>query len=347
MRILDVLDPAEASEWDGLVHTHPNASVFHTAAWARLIRDSYGHLPLYLYFHAAGDAVALIPFIEVLSPLTGRRAVCLPFTDACGPLLFRPDAAGMLHDRLAKLGRQRGWNYLEFRGEELLDRSMPAKESYYGHRLDLWPDAETVFSQFADATKRAIRRATRNDLQVEVSSDAAAVHDFYKLHVQTRRKHGAPPQPFRFFDNLHRHLIKPGSGFTILARAGQRTAAGAIFLRNGKQAIYKFAASDPKLVKTRGNNLVIWEAIQHLIGTGCEKLHFGRTSLENRGLRRFKLSWGTEEYMIRYCRFEEHPGRSLSRSMRSRESGLHQRVFRHLPQAFNRLAGAVIYPHLD
>src|SRR5204863_5360548 len=104
MRTLDVLEPAEASEWDGLVHRHPNATVFHTAAWARVVRDTYGHLPLYLYFHSAGHPVALIPLIEVLSPLTGRRAVCVPFSDACGPLLF-DDNPEPIRVELARLAR--------------------------------------------------------------------------------------------------------------------------------------------------------------------------------------------------------------------------------------------------
>jgi hypothetical protein len=30
-----------------------------------------------------------------------------------------------------------------------------------------------------------------------------------------------------------------------------------------------------------------------------------------------------------------------------RDSGLHQRIFGRLPLAFNRLAGSMIYPHLD
>src|SRR5690348_7649206 len=106
MRTLDVLNPAGASEWDGLVQSHPQATAFHSSAWGRAIRDTYGHSPFYLSFYSAGDPVALIPLIEVLSPLTGRRAVCLPFTDACGPLLFGSNDSTIQH-AVVELARKR------------------------------------------------------------------------------------------------------------------------------------------------------------------------------------------------------------------------------------------------
>jgi len=345
IRTLDVLDPAEASEWDGLVNGHPDATVFHTAAWARLVRDTYGHLPRYLYFHSAGRPVALIPLIEVLSPLTGRRAVCVPFSDACGPLLFH-DANTAIQDALVELARKRNWRYIEFRGEELIEASGQPPASFYGHRLRLTSEPEALFARFGNGTKGAIKQAIKNNLEVEISRELEAVDEFYKLQVKTRKKHGVPPQPFRFFANIHKNLIEAGHGFTVMVRAGGQTAAGAVFLGNVKRAIYKFAASVPDLAKTRANNLVLWEGIRHLSRSGCELLDFGRTSLDHEGLRHFKLSWGAEEHMIRYCRLETAQGQWAGCSHRNGD-GMHQRVFRNLPLAVNRLAGALFYPHLD
>ena len=54
----------------------------------------------------------------------------------------------------------------------------------------------------------------------------------------------------------------------------------------------------------RANNLVMWQGIQFLARNGAEKLHFGRTEQENEGLRRFKLSWNTQEETIDYFRVD-------------------------------------------
>lgn len=163
--------------------------------------------------------------------------------------------------------------------------------------------------------------------------------------VRTRKRHGVPPQPKAFFANIHDTLIRAGLGFVVLARLGMRVVAGAIFLRFERKAVYKFAASDPRFGRSRANNLVMWEAIQYLTRTGCDLLHFGRTSLDNEGLRRFKLSWGAVEEMIRYYRFDAKKGKWTTAP--SRETGFHNHLFRNLPLSVNRMAGAMLYPHLD
>jgi hypothetical protein len=74
-------------------------------------------------------------------------------------------------------------------------------------------------------------------------------------------------------------------------------------------------------------------------------LHFGRTSPDNDGLRRFKAGWGALEEAIEYFRFDTVT--EAWNSAGASGSGFHSKVFRRLPLALNRLAGAVIYPHLD
>ena len=118
-----------------------------------------------------------------------------------------------------------------------------------------------------------------------------------------------------------------------------------MFFKLGRHAVYKFGASDERVQALRGNNLAMFEGIKYLAEEGAETLHFGRTDKENEGLRRFKLSWGATEEEISYARFEMASG-SWKRSRDSR-STLHKRIFRALPASLNRLAGAIIYPHLD
>ena len=74
-------------------------------------------------------------------------------------------------------------------------------------------------------------------------------------------------------------------------------------------------------------------------------LHLGRTSLENDGLRRFKLAWGTAEETINYFRFDTRANDWIV--TRDHVSGFHNTVFARLPLALNRLMGRMIYPHLD
>jgi hypothetical protein len=340
-----VVDPLREPAWDHVVALHRDASCFHTSAWAKVLHQTYNHQPCYLQFSRGRRLAALVPLMEVRSPFTGRRGVCLPFSDACEPLIFDPGAVDLVRDRLVRLARERRWKHLEIRGGKLFEVVSSSAATFYGHTLDLSRHVDELANRFDSPVRRAIRKAERSNVSVLVGRSRQAIGDFYRLHVQTRRRHRLPPQSTSFFLNIYEHIIKPGLGFTVLAQRGSRAIAAAIFFRFGKNALYKYAASDKRFQEFRANNLVMWHGIQFLLRTGVEKLHFGRTERENEGLRRFKLSWGTQEEVIDYCRIDPSGRQRLMPAPHN--FGFHRRVFGRLPRMFNRLAGSIIYPHLD
>src|SRR4029077_16137649 len=104
-----ILDPVHNPGWDVVVALHRDAGCFHTSAWAKVLRKTYNHQPFYLQFSRRRRLAALIPLMEVRSPFTGRRGVCLPFSDACEPLIFDPEAADLVRDRLVRFAHERRW----------------------------------------------------------------------------------------------------------------------------------------------------------------------------------------------------------------------------------------------
>jgi hypothetical protein len=309
------------------------------------LTKTYGHEPLYLRCLQGGELVALIPMMEVRSPLTGDRGVCLPFADFCSPLIFAEGGWVAAMEKLCEIARERKWKYFEVRGSKVFKGSPKPAVSFYGHTLDLGGGPDDLLARLKSSARRALRKAQRSGLTVEVTRTRESVMEYYRLHVRTRRRFGLPPQPWSFFSNIHDEVIKPGLGFIVTASSGSRPVAAAVFFQFGKKAVYKFGASDLRFQALRGNNMVIWEGIRFLMQNGADKLHFGKTSLTNRGLRRFKLTWGTEEETIEYLKFDTLAGDWVT--SRDAVFGLHQAVFSRLPSALNRVAGAIIYPHLD
>ncbi len=343
---IKTLDPLSDSDWDRLVLSHPDCNFFHSAAWANVLGKTYRHKPIYLHFSRQGELVALVPMMEVRSSFTGRRGVCLPFSDFCNPLLFDKAEAGPVLDKLSELGRERNWKYFELRGgqEALPATAVPATQ-FYGHKLLLSGSSEELLARVASPVRRAIRKAEKSGVHVQVTRTRDAILEFYRLHIRTRRRHGLPPQPLSFFLNIYEEIVKAGQGFVVLAKRGSRFLAAAIFFQFGKNSVYKFGASNELLQEFRGSNLVMWEAIRLLLRDGASMLHFGRTSLDNDGLRRFKLGWGTVEEAIEYFQFDI--GAQAWKSNGRNSSGFYNNIFRRLPLLLNRFAGAVIYPHLD
>ena len=340
-----VVDPRRDRDWDRLVVSHPDFSFFHSAAWAKVLSKTYGHEPVYLRFSQGGELAALVPLMEVRSSFTGLRGVCVPFCDFCDPLVFGECALGMVIEKLSELARERNWGSFELRGGNVFEVSAARAAIYFGHTLDLRSGPESLFARLKSSARGAIRKAERSGLSVHVTRSPEAIREYYRLHVQTRRRHGLPPQPLSFFLNIYDEIIRPGLGFIVMAHSGSRVAAAAVFFQIGKKAIYKFSASDEGLRQLQGNSLIVWKAIQSLAQNGAEELHFGRTALEDEGLRRFKLAWGTGETTIEYFRFNSRTDKWIAG--RDNVPGAFTAVFARLPQALNRLIGAGIYPHLD
>jgi hypothetical protein len=339
------VNPLCDPDWDRLVVSHPDYSFFHSAAWAKVLCKTYGHQPVYFRCSEQSELAALVPMMEVQSPLTGRRGVCLPFSDFCGPLMFVESGSVLAMNKLSELARERKWKYFEVRRKRAFAVSATPAVAFYGHTLDLRNGAEDLLTRFKSSARGALRKAARSGLIVQVTRSREAVLEFYRLHVRTRRRHGLPPQPMSFFLNVHDEVIKPGLGFVVVATSGSIPVAAAVFFHFRKKAVYKFSASDERLKEFQGNNLTMWEGIRFLVQNGIEELHFGRTTLENNGLRQFKLAWGTQEETIEYLKFNTLAGAWVTG--RETSSGFHNAVFGSLPLALNRFVGAIIYPHLD
>jgi len=82
---LENLNPTKYPEWDNFLLENRDFSFFHSSAWAKVLKASYGYDPIYFVSIAAGQLCLLVPFMNIVSPLTGRRGVSLPFTDRCAP----------------------------------------------------------------------------------------------------------------------------------------------------------------------------------------------------------------------------------------------------------------------
>ncbi len=342
---IEQIDPLTGGVWDSLVRVLPDYSVFHLSAWARILAETYQHKPIYLRVWVDGAVAALVPLIEVRSAITGRRGVSLPFADFAGPLWIDPRQGSLVYQALIGVAEERKWKHLELRGGMAPAVGAACLRTYHAHELNLSCGISQLMGRFPASTRRSIRKAERSGLTITVSFDSLSMLEFYQLHCRTRRRHGLPPQPIEFFQAICRHLIDPGLGAIVLARHAGRVIAGAVFFHSDCRAIYKFGASDKGHWDVRPNHDVMWTAIQYLALIGCRSLHFGRTSNDDTGLIRFKKSWASADGILSYFRY--HRGKLAWIADAKCPSESFPSVFGHLPLAINRIAGRLIYPHLD
>lgn len=339
-----VLNPLQTADWDRRIHHLPGAGFFHSAAWARVLAETYGYRPQYFITGSALQPESVLALMEVSSWVTGRRGISLPFTDDCAPCASSPTVFEQLWNDVRQHGSQRGWKHVELRGGGEFLPGVAPSVSYYGHRLSLSASPSSLLQGFHPAVRQAIRKAERSGVQVEFSASAESLQQFYRLYCQTRKRHGAPPQPYAFFEQIRAQVLVPGSGHLAVASQRGRTVAAAIFFHFGSSAMYKFGASDEECQSLRANNLVMWRAIERYANDGFTSFDFGRTSLSNAGLRRFKLSWGVTEHPVRYYRYDLLRQRHVATE--DRASGWQAPVFHAMPAPLFRLIGSATYRHI-
>ena len=325
--------------WSEFVSSHPAAGPFHLPAWAAMIADCYRFRAFALTVEdGGGELVAGLPVIEVRSLLGGRRWVSLPFTDACAPLV----RAGVSRDEVFAAVDA---HVLAARVDGLEVRAAlppaPARHPVpagYIHTMALPGDPALLHPNKGHRNYR--NQAVRKGVVVERGRTAEDMDTFYRLHTLTRRRHGVPVQPRRFFDLMRERLIAPGHGCVVTAAADGEVLTAAIYLVSNGVLVAKYQGSDPDLPDKRAGYLIDWEMMVSGSTSGCHTLDLGRSDPDADGLRLYKSSWGAAEVPLVYT----HIARKRPAAHQGSGAGeLAAQVIRRSPVWVCRALGEVFY----
>lgn len=324
--------------WIEFVDTYAETPLQHPV-WARLLADMYGRQAFaFTIQDQEGDIRAGLPILQLGSRVRPRWA-SLPFTDSCPPL-GPGGAMEPLRQALEEQRRERHLRQIEVRGAleggEACSRAIAVT-----HELALEPDAEAVFRTFHKGqVQRQIRRAERLGVTVRRATSRADLdEDYYRLHSATRRRLGVPAQPRRFFTLLWERLLERGLGELLLAEHDGRVVAGAVFLHHAGRTVYKYGASDPAFWRLNPNHAIFWRAIESSIEAHRRVFDFGRSGLDDHGLRAFKAGWGTEERPLVYTTFGGGPPQAaLGRSAKAARG-----IIRRSPVWVTQALGRALY----
>lgn len=328
------LDNAEEMlRWDAFVDSHAEGSPFHLSAWLKTISQAYDIVPyLYVSQSETNSIRAVAPFFLMKGFLGSRRLFSLPFSDFCYPLGVEKGniqklLQWILEEQLDKL------KYIEIRGPLEDVAGFVAHPYYKRHFLRLDPDPQKVLGRVDKRTiQYNIRKARREGVQIIEDNTPKGTEEFYKLHLLTRKKHGIPHQPKRFFLSLWQNMIEKDQAFILLAAHESHIVAAGLFMKHKRKIYYKYNVSNPAyLVKFVPNHLLTWTAIEKACLAGYDILDFGRTAPDNAGLMRYKHMWGAEDLDLPYYYF---PGSAFFSSRN--ENGFIYRlatsIWRYLPE---------------
>jgi CelD/BcsL family acetyltransferase involved in cellulose biosynthesis len=343
-----LIDPVQDSRWTEFLDRHPLASVFDTAGWLEALRRTYGYDPFFLTTSAPGTELANgLPLCRVKSWLLGSRLVSLPFSDHCEPLVDRPEDLSQILSFLAQEVRRGKWKYAEVRPwksalpADANAGSFRAMQTYCFHKLDLSPSLEELFRRFhTSCVQRPIRRAEREEVRYEEGTSESLLVKFYRLLLLTRRRHGMPPQPLAWFQNLigclGRHVT-----IHVAAKNGQPIAS-ILTLSFKKTIVYKYGCSDAQYHRLGGMPFLFWKTIQKAKEMALEEFDLGRSDAENSGLITFKDRLGASRSTLTYYRYP-WDGTRLSADDWKLQAA--KQVLEHMPAPVLTIAGRLLYKH--
>lgn len=342
--------PLRDLRWRRFVDRRPDSSVFHTSGWLQALSETYGYEPVVYTTSPPGTELADgIVACSVRSLLTGSRAVSLPFSDHCNPLIDGGSALKSIIGHIKEsLGRER-WKYFELRPRssdsalQWPEMQLSHTEHYLQHAIDLRPDLGTLFRNLQKSSvQRKIRRAEREHLEYEEGRSERLLRRFYDLMILTRRRHGLPPQPLVWFRNLIR-ILQDKIKIRMASKDGIAVAS-ILTISHQRSLVYKYGCSDSKFHNLGGMALVLWRAIQDGKESGAVEFDLGRSDATNAGLIAFKENWGGKPSSLDYFRYSGHHQTGASGSHWRRRAV--EAVFARMPSPLLTAAGRLLYPHI-
>ena len=299
---VETLSPPDASAWDNLVAASPEATVFHTSAWAKLWTEEW---------RGARWEAIVVPdssgYAGGIGSVVRRRGIfqtvdSMPFSTYGGPIVRQghPDPAAvrrLLLKRFAARATRRlvarsqiTW-YQGVR-DDFPDPLHPEESTT--HVLPLSIDYERVAKGFSPSTRRLVRQADESGLSVRVAESPDDLRVFYEIAVETIRRRGGTPKPYSLYEEILRSLVPAGLARYHLVLHEGNAVAGSLHLFHQGAALSWLPVSRESSWHLRPNNYLIASLLETLCQAGYLEYNFGASPPDAAGLVRFKEGWGAE-----------------------------------------------------
>lgn len=299
-RVVEI-DPLDDPRWSDLERGTPFGSIFTSSKWLRVLQRAYDFpIRCTAIENASGGLTGGVAHVSI-SDVRGKRLVSLPFSDYCDPLVADSTAWRRLADALVQ--RNIPLTFRCLHNEAVLsDPSFTQFKDAKWHSVDLTRSLDEIWDSVETSSRRAIRRAQKQGVQIRRAESKRDLRTFYELHAGVRnQKYRMLAQPYSFFDCIWDEFLEEGLGFLLLAEVNDRVIAGTMYLHHGRTIYYKFNASDLGQLQLRPNDLLVWDGIRRAKEEmGCATYDFGLSDSDQEGLLRFKRKFATEEKTIRF-----------------------------------------------
>lgn len=168
--------------------------------------------------------------------------------------------------------------------------------------LDLKKDEEEIKKGMRQRLRRALRKAEKNEITVEKSTNPADIHEFYQIQMQTAHRHGFVAFSEDFLTKQFAAFASHGEAVLYIAKYHGEILAENFMIFYGNEASYHYGVSSELGTKLSGAPLLHMAAMRDARKRGINRYNFwgivGEDETWHRfyGVSQFKRGFGVEEY---------------------------------------------------
>jgi Acetyltransferase (GNAT) domain len=272
----------------------PDATVFHSPAWAGVIADTYGH-DCHYWVATQGEAIAgAFPVTEMRVPGLGCKHVAMPYQMHSGaPLAATAAIRDALLEAAIAGARKAGSKYLEVRHFE----EASWLEAYGFVRVDSGLVTTTIpidsldLTQTSHGHRQRVRKAVKLGVSVERSDSIDDLRTFRRMYLETGRAMGAPQAGWPYFAATHERV---GTKTALYFARREGSTVGGFFVLGDEHLTFArcSAHSSREALKSNAGHALWWQAMQDAAQAGCKEFNCGITWIGDTGLIDWKEGWG-------------------------------------------------------
>lgn len=167
--------------------------------------------------------------------------------------------------------------------------------------LNLENSEEEILKNMRQRLRRALRKAEKNQITIEKTSDPKAIHDFYQIELQTAKRHDFYAFSEDFLTKQFAAFAKNNEAVLYIAKLRGEILAENFMIFYGNEASYHYGVSSELGTKYSGAPLLHMEAMRDARKRGIKRYNFWGIVDENDtkhrfyGVSVFKRGFGVEE----------------------------------------------------
>lgn len=294
-----------AAEWDQLVNESPEGWLYQTSSWIEYAKQTGSPSASFALRTQQGNLAAVFPLYRQDMGRLGWRRLRRLYTGLSGPVIakglqetVRQTVWKQLFLEVDRIAAEQQIDILQVRLTNIAPAYQPGQRDDVNplisvgllgpltvdafsisqplsRVLDLDKSPEQLLKEMDGDCRAAIRQAQRNGITVELAEKRGDLLDFAELHHANWNRNGLNAHELEYFFSMWDRFHSSGAMKMFFARYQDKRIAAVIIHAFKDAAFYWAGCSDANFLKLRPNNLLLWEATQHLRRCGARWFEVG------------------------------------------------------------------------